>query len=451
MDNREYQDPLLRALMAKEIWMEPGVTTQTLSQTQALAYREKQHAGKVNLVLGAGNVSCIGPLDILYKMFVEDQVVLLKMNPVNAYVGPFIAESLQALIQRNFLRIVYGGTTEGAYLCNHPGIDEIHITGSDKTFEAIVFGTGEQGATRKAQRKPQLEKRVTGELGNVSPVILVPGPWTPDEIAYHAEHLVTTLIVNAGFNCNATRVILQHASWDQREPFLQAMRKILTQLPLRDAYYPGAHERHQHFLASHPKAEQFGHPQEKQLPWTLITGLDPTRADDPCFTTEAFCSLFSETALVAENVVEYIKQAVSFCNERLWGTLNATILVHPQSLKVPEVAAAIERAVANLRYGTIGVNCWAGSGFLLGTTTWGAFPGHTIYDVQSGIGVVRNTLMFSRPQKSVLRGTFRNVPTPAWFATHGKIATRVVPKLADFEAAPSFWKVLALIWTAMKG
>src|SRR5207248_6944156 len=115
-----------------EIWMEPGVTAAELPHTQAVVYQDKHHPGKVALVLGAGNVSSIGPMDILYKLFVEDQVVLLKTNPVNAYLGPLIEESFRALVEPGFLRVVYGGAEEGAYLCNHVGIDDIHITGSDK-------------------------------------------------------------------------------------------------------------------------------------------------------------------------------------------------------------------------------------------------------------------------------------------------------------------------------
>ena len=58
--------------------------------------------------------------------------------------------AFRALIDGGYLRIVYGGAEEGAYLCNHPGVDEIHITGSDKTFDAIVLGPGAEGAARKA-------------------------------------------------------------------------------------------------------------------------------------------------------------------------------------------------------------------------------------------------------------------------------------------------------------
>src|SRR5438552_4593611 len=192
-------DRLVFTGVTAEIWMEPGVTAEELPKTQAIAYQEQKHGGKVALVLGAGNVASIGPLDILYKLFVEDQVVVLKTNPVNAYLGPLMEEGFRALVEPGFLRVVYGGAAEGAYLCKHPGIDEIHITGSDKTFDAIVFGPGAEGAARKAERRPLLTKRITGELGNVSPVIVVPGPWRASDLAYHAEHIVTMLTNNAGF------------------------------------------------------------------------------------------------------------------------------------------------------------------------------------------------------------------------------------------------------------
>jgi len=444
-------DRLFLMGVTAEIWMEPGVTAEDLAKTQAKVYQDKHHEGKVALVLGAGNQASIGPMDILYKMFNEDQVVLYKTNPVNAYLGPLIEESFQALVKAGFLQIVYGGAKEGAYLCQHTSIDEIHITGSDKTFNAIVFGTGPEGETRRANKQPLLTKRVTGELGNVSPVIVVPGPWSEGDIAYHAEHIATMLTNNAGFNCNATRVIIQQSGWAQREQLLRQVRQVLTQVPLRNAYYPGAKERHSTFVTAHPNAEQIGTPSTSELPWTLVSGLESTREEDVCFTTEAFCGLFAETMLDASNTAEYLDKAVTFANEHIWGTLNATILIHPESLKDPAVAAALERATANLRYGSVGINYWAGANFALVVSTWGAFPGHTIDDIQSGIGVVHNTLMFEHPQKTVLRGPFRSNPTPPWFATRGKIACKLFPKLVDFEASPSPWKIPGILWTAITG
>ena len=444
-------DRLFLAGVTAETWMEPGVTVEGLPRTQGLIYQDKQHAGKVSLVLGAGNQASIGPMDILYKLFVEDQVVLFKANPVNAYLGPLIAESFHALVEAGYLRIVYGGAEEGAYLCNHQGIEEIHITGSDKTFDAIVFGAGPQGAARKAARQPLLHKRITGELGNVSPVIVVPGPWSASDLAYQAEHIVSMLTNNAGFNCNATRVVIQHSQWNQRDQLLGHVHRLLAHIPPRHAYYPGARQRHQAFIAAHPEAEQFGTSSGQQLPWAMISGVDPARVDDICFTTEAFCGLFAETTLAAATIPAYIDRAVAFANEQLWGTLNATILVHPRSLKDPAVRQAIERALENLRYGTIGLNYWAGIGFVLTVTPWGAYPGHELYDIQSGTGFVHNSLLFSRPQKSVIRAPFRGFPKPIWFVTRAKAAVTVSARLTAFEAAPSPRKLPAIVGPAMMG
>ena len=444
-------DSLFFTGVKAEIWMEPGENKEETLANQAAIYRDKQHSGKVALVLGAGNVASIGPLDIVYKLFMEDQVVLYKTNPVNAYVGPLLQECFRALIEPGYLRIVNGGAAEGAYLCSHTGIEEIHITGSDKTFDAIVFGGGAEGAQRKVANTPLLQKRITGELGNVSPVIVVPGPWSQSDLEYQAAHITTMLTNNAGFNCNATRVVIQHAGWEQRPALLREIRATLAKAPLRDAYYPGAHDRQRAFVEAHPNAEVFGTPQERELAWTFIPQVDAEQTGDICFTTEAFCGLFAETALEAEDAVAYLERAVAFANESIWGTLNATIIVHPASLKDPQIAQAVERAVAALRYGSVGVNYWAGISFAIGTTTWGAFPGHPLTDIQSGTGIVHNTLMFAHPQKSVLRGPFRSTPVPPWFVTQGKKAAKLFPKIVQFDADPSPLKVPGIIWSAVAG
>ena len=152
-----------------EIWMQPGVTRENLVSGQAAAYADPvAHAGTA-LVLAAGNVASLGPRDVLSKLFVEGKVVVMKANPVNDYLVPHWSRALAALIDAGVLRIVDGGAAVGQYLTGHARIDEVHITGSDKTYDAVVFGTGPEGARRKAADQPVLDKPVTAELGNVSP------------------------------------------------------------------------------------------------------------------------------------------------------------------------------------------------------------------------------------------------------------------------------------------
>ena len=149
-------------------------------------------------------------------------------------------------------------------------------------------------------------------------------------------------------------------------------------------------------------------------------------------------------------MVAFLEQAVAFANESLWGTLNSTLLVHPKSLADPAVSQAFEKAVADLRYGTVAINHWAAIGFGLVVTPWGAFPGHPRTDIQSGSGIVHNTLMFSRVEKSVVRAPFRVFPKPVWFATH-KTAHKLTPKLSRFEAAPSLAKLPGIFSLALRG
>ena len=433
-----------------EVWMQPGVSRDSLSETQAVAYKSSEPSAGVSLVLGAGNVSSIGAMDLLYKLFVEKRVVILKMHPLNAYLGPILVDGFQALLDWGVLRIVYGGGDVGAYLTNHSGVDDIHITGSDKTVEAIVFGPGEAGAARKAARQPKLEKPISSELGNVSAVIVVPGPWSASDLEYHAENLVSMLTNNAGFNCNALRVIVQHESWPHRGELLAGVRRHLGRVAPRKAYYPGAEDRHTAFLAAHPEAENFGAAGEGELPWTLISGLSADAEDEICFQTEAFCGVTSETALAAPTAAEFVTRAVELANERLWGTLNVTLLVHPKSMTDPAVAGAVNSAIAELRYGTIAINCWAAVGYGLVVTPWGGFPGHDVYDIQSGAGVVHNTLMFDQVQKCVVRAPFRINPKPMWFPSH-KTALEVAKKITYFEADPSPWKLPGIFWEALRG
>jgi len=443
-------DGLLFQGFTAEVWMQPGVELQQLSENQAAFYREQSPKGRLALVLGAGNVSSIGPMDALYKLFVEGQVVILKMNPVNEYLGPIIDEAFEPLRERGFFRVVYGGAAEGDYLCTHRLVEEIHITGSDKTHDAIVFGAGEEGARRKADRDPRNRKHLTCELGNVSPIIIVPGPWSQKDLDFQGVNIASSLCNNAGFNCSATRVIVQHEQWDQREALLASLQKAFRKAADRKPYYPGAEDRQKMFLEHHPDADQFGVQGDGHVPWTLIHHLDPNQVDDICFNTESWCGETSEVALSADSIVEYIDKAVAFCNERVWGTLNASIIVHPKSIKDPAVADAVERAIANLRYGSIAVNHWAGLNYGLVTPTWGAFPGHPSDDIRSGRGIVHNTYMFDKPQKSVLRGPFRVWPRPAWFIDN-KTAATVGRKMTYFSADPSLARLPGILWASLFG
>ena len=441
-------DKLTFAGFRAEIWMEDDVNRLNLFDHMAEFYREGDDEGAVALVLGAGNVASIGPLDAVHKLFVEGQVCLLKMNPVNAYLGPYIEETFGELVRDGFVRVVYGGGDVGAYLCEHPDVDEIHITGSDKTHDVIVFGPGPEGAERKAKNSPRTKKRITSELGNVTPVIVMPGHWTDEELRFQAENVATQIANNASFNCNAAKVLVMQADWPQKRAFLDMLRSILATLPARQAYYPGAEERYARFASAHPQNETIGERREGCIPWTIVPNVSAAETNDICFRSESFCSIFVQTSLEGDTPGAFLANAVDFCNDTLWGTLAASIIVHPKTEAA--LGGALEQAIADLRYGSVVINHWPGLCYGLGATAWGAYPGHTADDIQSGVGAVHNALLFDRPQKSVIYGPFTAFPKPPWFSTH-RLAHEVAKRMVAMEHRPSLKHLPGIAFNALRG
>lgn len=448
---RVFPDDLLDSLLYRgftaDVWMEPGVNRENLSENVGLVQRQRPASPGVALVLGAGNVASIPTLDVIYKLYGEGRVTLLKLNPVNEYLGPLIEEAFAELIDAGFLKLAYGGAAVGSYLCHHDGIDEVHITGSERTHDLIVFGSGAEGAVRKRDNRPLLGKPITSELGNVSPIIVVPGEWSDSDLQFHAENLATQMAQNGGFNCNAAKVIVTHRDWPQRRQLLSRLRKVLTRLPPRPAYYPGAEDRYERFTAAYPSAERLGVRRPGVVPPALVVDVAPEDTG-PAFCEESFCSFTVETALAGSDAEEFVHSAVGFCNNRLHGTLNAGLIVHPRTRR--ELDGAIDRAIENLRYGSVAVNHWPAMSYGLGATPWGAFPGQPLNDVQSGRGFVHNTWLFDRPQKSVIEGPFRVLPKPAWFVTH-TAADRVGRELTRLEADRSPLHLPAILWNALRG
>lgn len=432
-----------------DVWMQPDVNLDQVSETMAVAYQANQpREGSVCLVLGAGNVSSIGPMDALYKLFVENQVVVLKMNPVNEYLTEHFNIALEPLIRSGYLKIVTGGSETGKFLCEHPHIDEIHITGSDKTHDAIVYGSGAEGETQKLNRQPICKKRVTSELGNVSPVIVVPGNWSKSDISFQAQNVASMLCNNAGFNCNAVRLLVLHDQWTQKSEFLDALKKVFAGIPVRKAYYPGAADRYKRFTEHRSEVDKVGQGDSERLPWAIVRNLDPADANEICFNTEAFCCVMGETSLPGPSTSEFIANAVSYCNKNVWGSLNTSIIIHNKTRKQPAVADALDRAIADLEYGTVAINHWAGVNYGLTSTTWGAFPGHPTHDIRSGTGVVHNSYMFGRPQKTVLHGPFRPFPKPVWFSTH-RNTHKLGPAFFNFQCSPSWFNLPAVLINAI--
>lgn len=438
-----------------EVWQDPAVRRDGLREAVGRLYRDWPAASGVCAVMGAGNIAAITPLDIVYELFAEGLTVAAKLSPVNDYLGPFLEHAFGEFVERGWVAFLYGGAEVGEQLVTHADVDAVHVTGSAATYDAIVFGPGPDGAARREAGTPRVDKPVTAELGGISPTIVVPGPWTDADLRYQAEHVATQKLHNAGHNCIATQVLVLPADWEHADRFAELVVQAVEQAPARDPYYPGAQQRHDAALASDP-----GH---VQLPGATPprTVLPDVAADQPaaCFTDEAFGGYLAITRLPGDTAT-YLRAATEFANERLAGTLGANLLVDPKTAKTH--AAELDEAVAALRYGCVGVNAWVGVGFLLARATWGAFPGATPQNIQSGVGVVHNACLFDRPQKTVVRAPFRPFPAglahgglhlspkPPWFVTNRTAAT-TGRRLTHFAAKPSPLKLPGIFASALRG
>ncbi len=438
-------DSLLFSGFKAHVWMQPSVTRENLPEHMGAAYRGAPPKPGVALVLGAGNVSSIPPTDAFTKLFQEGKTVLLKMNPVNEYLGPIFERAFSALIAPGYLRIVYGGAEVGARAIEDAQVDEVHITGSIYSHDAIVWGPpGTDRERRKAQHDPVLKKKITSELGNVTPWIVVPGPYSDAQLKFQAENLAATVTNNASFNCVATKMIVTWKGWRDRERYLDLVEGVFRRLPRRKAYYPGAMDRFVKFARHEPARGEPG-----TLPFIMLRDIDPAVHSLYC-QEESFVSVVGETALEAKDEGEFLRKATEFANESLWGTLGAGIMIHPAFRKQGDNERLFQQCLAELRYGTIGVNHWPALSYAMMSPPWGGYPGATLEDTKSGIGWVHNTYMLDGIEKTVLEGPLTIFPKPLWFPTHAH-AEELSRKVARFYHAPSPWRLPSVLVSALKG
>ena len=100
--------------------------------------------------------------------------------------------------------------------------------------------------------------------------------------------------------------------------------------------------------------------------------------------------------------------------------------------------------------------------YFISRCAWGAYPGHTRQDIQSGSGVVHNALMLENTQKSVVRGPF--APSPRTFFkgefhvgpkqvyfTTNKTAHKTGELLIDYSEKPSKVNLMRVALSAVRG
>ncbi len=432
-------DKILMSGTRSEVHLAKGTRIEDFDKLQALAYKDKDFKGGTSLILGAGNVSSLTVGDLYHKLFVENKVAIIKSHPVLEYMGPLMEKIFKPFIKEGFVKIVQGGAKEGHHLVMHPLVDDIHMTGSDKTFEAIVYGGGEEGRKNKEKDHRVNPKPVTGELGNVTPVIVVPGDWEEKHFDYQAKNLFSMLAMFNGYTCTTMRVLVLPKNWPGSEKLVTKLQELMADIPPAVNYYPGTEQTFSDAMTCYPGASVFGKLDEDHQPWMLVKDLDANK-DEMAFNREFWAAFTTQAYVDGATKEEYLLNAVKFANEKLWGTLSAAIIVDPVSQKELEDNGTLKKAIDELHYGTVAVNTSPGMGISLGGNPWGGYPGATYNNIQSGNGFVNNPYMLEKVEKSVVFTPFYQSPEPPMFikkTTNTKMAKAFVQysishKLTDF-------------------
>ncbi|MGQ9829038.1 MAG: hypothetical protein ACUVSW_14355 [Roseiflexus sp.] len=439
-------DSALFPRMTGEVWIEPGITIEEVEQRQAETYRNPSEHGRVALILNAGRSSFLPVTDVLHKLFVDSDVVALKLHLTGASLASLFEEFFRPLFDHGIIRLIYGDNDLDAYLCAHELVDTIHFSGADAAFDTLIFGEGKEGIERRKQREPVLTKPFSGEVGNVTPVLVVPGPWSDDDLHRHAILLARAFVCNAASVSAAPRLIVQHRGWRRRDSFLASFEQVLARIPTRQAQFPEARRQLDALLNAHARAHRIGQADLDHLPWTVIPDLDRTALDADCFVRTMFCPAIGELALDAKDAATFIDAAVEFLNQQVQGTMAVTVLIHPRTLRERRVRAAFNRALNDLRYGTITINTVAQQAVLAGVLPWGAFP---IADGKGWDGgKVANPLMLPHPQKSILRGPF-NIPL-LFLSVDPQRNIELCKAITRLEQAPSPWRLAQLVRLALR-
>ena len=436
-------EKLLFPFLEGEVRFGKNLSFEQINEFRGFANRFKNNKSKITLILGAGNVSSIPVLDALFHMIAYKSVIYMKLNPVNDYLLPIFTQVFEPFISRGYMIITEGDMEASKYLTQHEGFHHTHLTGSNFTYENIVYGKILTDKERSVKTLHKVNKKpITTELGNVTPIIVHPGNWSRSEIKHQAKKIVTAKLNNSGFNCIAAQVIVLPKDWKHTQKLKDDILFYLKKVGDTTSYYPGASENLDQLLETE-NYEQINN-LSCNTPF-LVSDLDLEKeyANKEVWSTALY---FKEIPYTSNE--NFCSNSIEYVNNELWGNLGVTVLIKNHKKKTNQ--SILNDYVENLKYGTVAINEWSALGFVIPTLPWGGYPGNKDNDIQSGQGYVHNSLLFESPQKGVVYSRFRLSPIidPPWFVTNKK-AHRIFKNLTYYQATKSKINLVKLIFSTL--
>jgi hypothetical protein len=170
--------------------------------------------------------------------------------------------------------------------------------------------------------------------------------------------------------------------------------------------------------------------------------------DSLALNEEAFTMVLAQTSIkgTGGDSLKFLKKAVHFCNENILGDLGCSVIVDPRTVR--RIGSGIDDCIAKLEYGIIGVNIWCGMIAIFPQLTWGAFPGNTARNIESGVGQLGNGYMFDQIEKSVL---WTPMMSPIHLENAKPRTLKVIQRMAYYVIKPSWVRLLRLWGTLFFG
>ncbi len=436
-------EKLLFPFLEGEIRFGKNLNFDQINEYRGFANRFDNNKSKITLVLGAGNVSSIPVLDALFHMIAHKSVIYLKLNPVNDYLLPIFIQVFEPFISRGFMIISEGDMEASKYLTEHDGFHQTHLTGSNYTYENIVYGKILSDKERSLKNLPKINKKpITTELGNVTPIIVHPGNWSRSEIKHQAKKIVTAKLNNSGFNCIAAQIIVLPKHWKHSDKLKSDIKFYLKKIGDTTSYYPGAMDNLNDLIATE-NYEQINN-LSCNTPF-LVSNLD---LEKEYGNKEVWSTALYFQEISYSSYEDYCSKSIDYVNNELWGNLGVTVLLKNHKKKTNQTI--LNTYIEELKYGTVAINEWSALGFVIPTLPWGGFPGNKDNDIQSGQGYVHNALLFESPQKGIVYSRFRLAPLidPPWFVTNKK-AHRIFKNLTYYQASKSKINLIKLIFSTL--
>tara|TARA_B100001250_G_scaffold74759_1_gene61112 strand:+ start:2773 stop:4422 length:1650 start_codon:yes stop_codon:yes gene_type:complete len=428
--------------ISAEVKFNKNISYKEIEEYRGYAMRYK-HDATITLVLGAGNVSSIPLLDTIYHLVAKRSVVYIKLNPVNDYLLPVFEKVFSNFINLGYVVVSKGSLEESQYMVDHKGIDHIHLTGSDETYESIVYGKKLNDNEKKLKSLKKVNsKSFSSELGNVTPIVIHPGNWSNSEIKFQARKIITAKLNNGGFNCISAQIVILPEGWKHTEKLMKYIKHYMKKVDERYSYYPKSID----LLNKLSKDRNYERLNDESCATPHLSR--EIKSYSKYETSEIWGTSIYFKKIEFTNQSDYSDKVIDYCNNTLWGNLGATVLF--KKYKNKKNKPLTDKYVNQLKYGTVAINEWSAIGFIIPSLPWGGFPGNKDNDIQSGKDFVHNSLFFETVQNGVVYSKFRmsNVIDPLWFVTNKK-GKKVFKNLTYFQIDKTFYNFIKLAFSAV--